>query len=83
MVGAEIKPAGQRGVAGQRSGFARQRQEDGLRDILREMGVAVQLPQRGRVNQREVTLHQLGKRRLRLLRRVMLQQFGVGGHGSG
>ena len=58
-----VEPADEHGMVRDGGGVARQRGEDGLRDILRVVRVASDLPQRRRVDKAKVALHQCGKRR--------------------
>jgi len=54
--------------------------ENGLRHVLREVGVAIDLPERGGIDEVDVALHQFGKGRLGTGRGVALEQFGVSRH---
>ena len=58
---AGVKPAGQRFAARERTGLAREVGEDGLRHILRQMRVAVDLPQRGGIDEIDVPADQFGE----------------------
>src|ERR1051326_4484079 len=79
---AGVEPAGQGRVAAQRRGLARQFGEDRLGHVLRPAGVAARLPQGRRIDQVNVTPHQLGEGRFGGLVGVTSQQFGVGAHAS-
>jgi hypothetical protein len=46
----------------QRTGFPGEQNEDGLGDVLGEVPVGAELPRRCVVHEREVPLHELGKR---------------------
>jgi hypothetical protein len=70
------EPASDHSASSKARGFARQKNEYGLRDILGEMRVA-NLSQRGRVNQSGMPLNQLTKGALRPFRDIALNQFPV------
>ena len=77
-----VKPSGQNWTTGKRGCLARQGREHLLRDILGEMRVPAHPPERAGVDKIEVSLHQLGKRRLGISLGIAAEQFGVVDHGG-
>ncbi len=77
---AGIKPADQGFAFRQGRGLAREIREDRLRHILREMRVAIHLPQRRRIDQVHVPPHQFGKGILRICFGIPAKQFTIGCH---
>jgi hypothetical protein len=73
----EIKPAGQHRMPRQPCRLPRERHEYLLRDILREVGVAADAPQRRGVNAVEMPPHQFGKRLLVSLLCITTEQRGI------
>ena len=73
--GAGVKPGGQGGVFLQAGGFASEIGEDCLRNILCGCGIAVDLPERGGIDQIDVLLDELGKGLLRSMLEVALKKF--------
>ena len=78
---AGVKPAGQVFTLPQRTGLARKVGEHRLRHVLRQMRVAIDLPERGGIHQIHVPPDQFGKGILRIRFGEISQQFGVGCHG--
>jgi len=72
-----VQPAGEAGMADQCGRFLRQQHENGLGDILGQVPVGSELPQRRVIDQGEVTLHEFGKRRLGIRFSELLQQRDV------
>ena len=77
---AGVKPAGQRGAARERGGLARKVGENRLGHVLRQVGVAVDLPQRRGIDQVDVPTHQFGKVFLGFSPGVAAEQFAIGRH---
>ena len=70
------QPSRQSGFAGNRPGFCREGQENGLGHVLRRVGVA-HLPRGGRIDQIDVTFRQQTESVLRLSQRIRLKQFKI------
>ena len=77
---AGVEPAGQIVAAGERIRLAREIGENGLRDILGRMVVAVDLPERGGIDQVHMALHEFGEGVLGIRPGKGGEQFGVGRH---
>jgi hypothetical protein len=77
---AGVKPAGQRAAARKGRGLARKIGENRLGHVLRQVGVAVDLPQRRGIDQVDVPLHQFSKGFLGFGSGVAAEQFGIGRH---
>jgi hypothetical protein len=77
---AGIKPAGQNGSPGELWRFKGEVGEHALGDILREMGVAVDLAQGSGVNEVKMSLHQFGERLFFIGLGVVAEQFTVRCH---
>jgi hypothetical protein len=60
--------------------FSRKVGKDGLRDVLREMRVTADLPERGRINEIHVAFHQFGEGVFGIGFGKSPEQFGVGCH---
>ena len=78
ILGGAMKPASQHISSGQIPGIPGQNHEDGLRDILRRVLIANHAS-RGGIDEIDVSPLQLGKRRLRPVFGVRLEQDTVGG----
>ena len=77
---AGVKPASQCAAARERCGLAREVGENRLRHVLRQVRVAVDLPQRSGIDQADVPPHQFGKGFLGLGPGVAAEQFGIRCH---
>jgi hypothetical protein len=82
MLRSSVQPAREHGMPRKRCGFPRESREYNLRHVLRAVCITGHLSQRGRVDQVDVSPHELGKRGLGLFFSVTTKEFGVGGHGS-
>lgn len=79
-MGAGIKPAGQDRPAREGSGLPRERGKYRLRHILGQVRVAVDLPERRRINEREMPLDQFGEGAFGMGFRVAAEQFTIRYH---
>ena len=70
------QPACENGRGRKARRLLRQRNEDGLRRLLRQMRL-LHLPQRGGINHVHMTLDQNPKRRFGFIRDILAQQFDV------
>jgi len=75
-----IKPSRQAGMAEKDAGFLGQQDKNDLRDILRQIHVPTELPERAIIDQAQVTLHQLREGGLRPNLAVLPEQMGIIGH---
>jgi hypothetical protein len=75
-----IKPAGEGGTARERGRFAGQIAENGLRDILSQVRVAVHLPERGGINKVDVPPNEFGESIFGAAAGKPPQQFRIGHH---
>jgi len=64
-------------MIGQNFCSARKKREDFLRDVLRAVGIAVELTKGGRIHQADVPLDDLSERIFRPLFEVSAKQLGV------
>jgi hypothetical protein len=77
---AGVEPAGQGFSARKRPRFSSQVGKDGLRHVLREMRVAIDLPERGGINQIHMALHQFGEGLFGIGFGKSPEQFRIGCH---
>ena len=75
-----MQPSGKDDFGGEAGGLAGEIDEDGLGDVLGEMGIVINDAKRGGINKIDVPRHQLGKRRFRALGVVSVQELLVIGH---
>ena len=77
---AGVKPAGQDARRASGRGLAREVGENRLGHVLRQVRVAVDLPQRRGIDQVDVPPHQFGKGLFGFGPGVAAEQFGIGRH---
>jgi hypothetical protein len=80
VVRAGVKPAGESLAANETCRLARKVRENQLRHVLCQVRVAIQLPQRRRINEVEMPPHQFGEGIFGIGFRVAAQQFTIRCH---